>query len=82
MEILSVVGDLIRHHRGDETLSISGGEDERFAQEWCSLDIMGPPHPITHEEVIVSYHLVPVTIRRKSNHVVITHLRWARLDVL
>ena len=28
MEILSVVGDMVHHHRGDETLPISLGEDD------------------------------------------------------
>ena len=42
MEILSAVGSLVHHHRGDETLSISAGEDERCAPEWCSLTSLGP----------------------------------------
>ena len=49
MDILSVVGALVHHHRGDEELSVSVGEDERCAPEWCSPTSMVPPHPITHE---------------------------------
>ena len=82
MGVLVVVGALVYHHRGDETLSIITGEYERCAPEWCSLTSMGPPHHATHEELIGVYHLVPVTIKIKSNLVTIPHLCWTRLDVL
>ena len=64
----------LHRDRGGETLSISMVEDERRALELCSLASLGPPLPITHEELIGAYHLVPVTILIKSNVVVIPHL--------
>ena len=49
MEILSIVGALMHHHRGYETLSISMGEDERCEPEWFSLTSLVPPHPFNRE---------------------------------
>ena len=49
MDILSIVGALVHHHRGGETMSTTAGEYERCAAEWWSLTSMGPPHPVTCE---------------------------------
>ena len=82
MYILGVLGALVRHHKGGETLSISAGEDCCCVPEWCSLSSLGPPHHITREELIGSYHIFQVTIWIKSNIAAIPHLRWTRLDFL
>ena len=81
MDILNVVDALVHYHRGEETLSIIVGEDERCASELCSFTWMGPPHPVTHEELICVYHIFPVSISIKPDLVEIPHLLWARLDV-
>ena len=73
VDIECCVGYLVHHHRGDETLSISAGEDECCAPEWCYITSLGPPYPVTCEELIRAYYLVPVTIRIKSNIVTIAH---------
>ena len=82
MDILSLVSYLVCHHRGVEALSINAGKDERCTPEWFSLTRQGPPHPISYEDLIGAYHIVPVTIWIKSNPVLIPHLQWSRLDVL
>ena len=81
MDILSVLVDLVHQNRGDEALSISAGKDDHFAPEWCSLNSLVPPQPVTREEIICAYHLFPVTIQIKSNIVTIPHKKWVRLDV-
>ena len=48
MDTLSVVGDLVHHHRGDKTLSASACEVEQYEPEWCSLTCLGPPHPVVN----------------------------------
>ena len=65
MYILSVFVALLHHHRGDETLSISAGGYDQCAPGWCSIASLGPPYPVTCEEFIRAYHIVPVTIRIK-----------------
>ena len=67
---------------GGETLSIIAVGDEQCATEWRSLSSLGPPHPVTREELIGTYHIFPVTIWIKSNFVLIPQLRWTRLNFL
>ena len=43
MEILSVEGALVYRPRGNKTLSIIAGEDERCETEWYSLTSLVPP---------------------------------------
>ena len=57
IEVFSVVCALVHHHWGDETLSISAGEDDFCVPEWCSFTSMGPPHPVTCEELIGTYNV-------------------------
>ena len=82
MEILSVVGDLVQQNWEDETLSIRTSGYVCYAPEWCSFVSLGPPHPITHEELIVTYNIPPVSVWIKYDFITIPHLRWDRLDVL
>ena len=81
MDILSVLGALVHHHRGYETLSISAGEYYRCVLEWCSLSCRGPTYPVTPKQLIATYHIFPFSIRIKSDFVTIPHLQWTRLDV-
>ena len=74
MEILSVVGALVHQHWGDETLSISAGEDECYALEWCFFTSLVPPHPVTHEELVGAYNLAPASIQIKYDIIIIPHL--------
>ena len=64
IDVFSVVSDVLHHPRWDETLPNVTCEDERCAPEWCSLTSLGPPEPVTNEEIIRAYHIVPVTIRK------------------
>ena len=43
---------LMHQHWGYETLLVGTGVDERCAPQWCSLQGLDPPYPITHEELI------------------------------
>ena len=74
MGVLSVVGDLVHHHSGDKTLSISAGEDECYALEWCFFTSLVTPHPVTHEELVVAYNLAPASIQIKYDIIIIPHL--------
>ena len=65
MYILSVVSVLVHHHRGDVTLSISAGEDERCAPELCSLTSMGPPPPVNVHIILLQLPFISNTISSK-----------------
>ena len=82
MYILSELGALVHHHRGDEKLPTSAGKYDQCAPECYSLTSLGLPQPVTHEELIGAYHTVPFAICIKSKLVVIPQLRWTRLGVL
>ena len=78
----SIVGALVHHHWGDDTLSTITGEDDPYAPECHSLTSLDTLHPITREELIGAYNLPTFFIQIKSDLIVILHLVWERLDVL
>ena len=55
-------------------MSISTEKDERCVQEWCSFTSMGPPHPVTSEELIGSQNLAPYYVQIKYKLITILHL--------
>ena len=57
--------DLAHQNWCHEILFIGAGADNRCAPEFCSLKIMSPTYPITHEELIGAYHLVPDSVQIK-----------------
>ena len=48
MDILSVLGALVHQHSGEETISISAGEDDRCELEWFSFTSLGPPYLLAY----------------------------------
>ena len=51
MDRLSVVGTLVHHHWGDDTLSTSAGEDDPYAPECHPLTSLDTLHPITRKNL-------------------------------